>query len=225
VVAVLSSSVDATDILCRRISSLGCRVVSATLRDLRENRVEPGTFMRMHDPAVVVFDLSPPYALNWHLLKRLQAARCRTPRRFVISAINPRHVDEIMRGSDTVYELAGKAADLARITLTVKGLLQARRARAAEPAEPMPVNPAVHPAPFGLTPREVMITRQVAEGVTNREIADRLSISIQTVKHHLTMIFDKTRVSTRLQLALLAIQHGIAARAADAVDQPKAQTG
>ena len=215
VVSVLSSSVDATELLERRLATLGCRVVSATLRDLRESRVEPGTFMRMHDPAVVIFDFSPPYALNWHLLRRLQSARSRLPRRFLISAVNPRHVDELMRGAEPVYELVGKTADLARITQAVKELLNARRALDAIATEPPVVAVADRPVPFGLTPREVMIARHVADGVTNREIAERLSISIQTVKHHLTMIFDKTRVSSRLQLALLALQHGIAQRPAD----------
>jgi DNA-binding CsgD family transcriptional regulator len=36
-----------------------------------------------------------------------------------------------------------------------------------------------------------------------------LSISIQTVKHHLTSIFDKTGVSSRLELALFAVDHRI----------------
>jgi DNA-binding NarL/FixJ family response regulator len=65
--------------------------------------------------------------------------------------------------------------------------------------------------PYGLTPREVEIVDAIAAGESNREIAARLSISLQTVKHHLTSIFDKTGTSTRLELALFAIRHGIGA--------------
>jgi len=61
--------------------------------------------------------------------------------------------------------------------------------------------------PFGLTPREFEISVTVAAGATNREVAQNLSISIQTVKHHLTNIFEKTRVSTRLELMVFAINH------------------
>ena len=64
--------------------------------------------------------------------------------------------------------------------------------------------------PFGLTPREIEIVEAVTAGDSNRDIAVRLDISLQTVKHHLTRVFDKTGTSTRLELALFAIRHGIA---------------
>jgi DNA-binding NarL/FixJ family response regulator len=63
--------------------------------------------------------------------------------------------------------------------------------------------------PYGLTPREVEIVDAIAAGDSNREIAIRLGISLQTVKHHLTSVFDKTGTSTRLELALFAIRQGI----------------
>jgi DNA-binding NarL/FixJ family response regulator len=63
--------------------------------------------------------------------------------------------------------------------------------------------------PYGLTARQRQIIRAVVEGLNNREIAARLGISEHTAKHHLTQIFNKTGVSTRLELALLATQHGL----------------
>ena len=60
---------------------------------------------------------------------------------------------------------------------------------------------------FNLTPREVEIVRAVVDGRSNKDIASLLGISSQTVKHHLTSIFDKTGVSTRLELAMFAVQH------------------
>jgi DNA-binding NarL/FixJ family response regulator len=60
---------------------------------------------------------------------------------------------------------------------------------------------------FGLTPREREIIGAIVAGSTNRDIARQLSISEDTVKHHLTNIFDKTGVSTRLELALFAVNH------------------
>lgn len=62
---------------------------------------------------------------------------------------------------------------------------------------------------FGLTAREIEIVEAIASGESNREIASRLNISLQTVKHHLTSIFDKTGTSTRLELALFAIRQGL----------------
>jgi len=58
------------------------------------------------------------------------------------------------------------------------------------------------------TPRLEIVTKVVA-GSTNREIAQAFSISEETVKHHLTSIFDKTGVSNRLELALFAVRQGL----------------
>lgn len=63
--------------------------------------------------------------------------------------------------------------------------------------------------PYGLTAREREIVAAIGAGDSNRDIAARLGISLQTVKHHLTNIFDKTGTSTRLELALLAIRQGL----------------
>jgi len=62
---------------------------------------------------------------------------------------------------------------------------------------------------FGLTSRERDVVGAITVGFTNREIAEKFSISEQTVKHHLRNIFDKTGVSNRLELALFAIKHGL----------------
>jgi DNA-binding NarL/FixJ family response regulator len=62
---------------------------------------------------------------------------------------------------------------------------------------------------FGLTPRELEIVSAVVAGYSNREIAEYFKISEDTVKHHLSNIFDKLGVSTRLELALFAVNQGL----------------
>jgi DNA-binding NarL/FixJ family response regulator len=64
-------------------------------------------------------------------------------------------------------------------------------------------------ATFGLTARELEIVSTVVSGYANGEIAEKYSISIKTVKHHLTNIFDKLGVANRLELALFAVHHRI----------------
>jgi len=60
---------------------------------------------------------------------------------------------------------------------------------------------------FGLTRRELEVLPLVVAGCTNREIAEKQGLSEDTIKHHLTNIFDKTGASNRLELAVFAIHH------------------
>jgi two-component system nitrate/nitrite response regulator NarL len=62
---------------------------------------------------------------------------------------------------------------------------------------------------FGLTPRERQIIAAILGGYTNKDAAKEFSISQETVKRHLSSIFDKLGVSNRLELALFAIHHGL----------------
>ena len=61
-----------------------------------------------------------------------------------------------------------------------------------------------------LTKREREIIELIAEGLKNKEIAERLCISPATVRHHLSAIFAKLEVPDRLKLMVFAYQHHLA---------------
>lgn len=61
----------------------------------------------------------------------------------------------------------------------------------------------------GLTPREREVLTLVVAGYANKDIAREFSVSEETIKHHLTRMFDKVGASNRLQLAMLATQRGL----------------
>jgi DNA-binding NarL/FixJ family response regulator len=61
-----------------------------------------------------------------------------------------------------------------------------------------------------LTNREREIIHLIAEGLKNKEIARRLSISPATVRHHLSAIFAKLDVADRLKLVVFAYRNGLA---------------
>jgi DNA-binding CsgD family transcriptional regulator len=61
--------------------------------------------------------------------------------------------------------------------------------------------------PAGLTNREVEVLRQVAQGDTNRQIAQELVISERTVAHHLEHIYDKIGTSSRAAAVFFAMEH------------------
>jgi two-component system nitrate/nitrite response regulator NarL len=60
---------------------------------------------------------------------------------------------------------------------------------------------------YRLTPREFEIVERVASGESNKDIAQALSLRENTVKHHLSSIFDKLGVFSRLELAVFALNH------------------
>lgn len=61
----------------------------------------------------------------------------------------------------------------------------------------------------GLTKREIQVLKLVAEGMFNRDIAERLEISERTVKNHIANIFKKIQVSDRTQAAVFAIKNNL----------------
>jgi DNA-binding NarL/FixJ family response regulator len=63
--------------------------------------------------------------------------------------------------------------------------------------------------PGTLTPREIEIVRMVSQGLRNKAIGERLSISEGTVKVHLHNIYEKLGVDGRLELVLIAQQKGL----------------
>jgi len=59
-----------------------------------------------------------------------------------------------------------------------------------------------------LTPREREVLGSLAEGLTDKDIAERLSVSTQTVRTHMVNILNKLGVNSRLQALVFAIRHG-----------------
>jgi DNA-binding CsgD family transcriptional regulator len=65
-------------------------------------------------------------------------------------------------------------------------------------------------APAGLSPREVEVLRLVAQGLTDADVGDRLSISPRTVSQHMRSIYNKLDLSSRVAATRFAIDHGLA---------------
>jgi DNA-binding NarL/FixJ family response regulator len=63
--------------------------------------------------------------------------------------------------------------------------------------------------PVDLSRRELDVVRLIAEGLSNKQIADRLQLSDKTVKNHVANIFSKLGVTARTQIAIHAIRTGL----------------
>jgi DNA-binding NarL/FixJ family response regulator len=63
--------------------------------------------------------------------------------------------------------------------------------------------------PGGLSAREIEVLRLVAAGKSNRQVAEALVISLNTVERHISNIFSKTGVVNRVEAAGYASRHGL----------------
>ena len=106
-------------------------------------------------------------------------------------------------GDDDTAELELDAADRALRDLHAAPALRRLEALRNRPS------PATHPAPGGLTPRELEVLRLVASGKTNRAIAGDLVISEKTVARHVANIFTKLDLSSRSAATAYAYEHGL----------------
>lgn len=61
-----------------------------------------------------------------------------------------------------------------------------------------------------ITEREREVVTLIGEGLRNQQIADRLCISVITVRHHLSSVFSKLEVGDRFELAIYSYRHGLA---------------
>nr|WP_281371798.1 HD domain-containing phosphohydrolase [Petropleomorpha daqingensis] len=68
---------------------------------------------------------------------------------------------------------------------------------------------ARHSRPAGLSAREIEVLRLVAQGLSSRQIADRLVLSPKTVRNHTEHIYAKTGAVNRVAASLFAVQHGL----------------
>lgn len=72
--------------------------------------------------------------------------------------------------------------------------------------------PATDTSPASrLTPRELQVIAAIVEGASNKDVGKQYGLSEQTVKNHLSNIFDKLGVSSRLEMALYAVHHRLLA--------------
>lgn len=175
--------------------------------------VQKATALR---PDVLVLDVSMPRMTGLEVLRELKHAENGTPLRSILLTAS---IDQA--GMLSAVQLGARGIILK--TAASETLLDGIRAVAAgdywldrerithfvDFARKLNGSGRVGNNPFDLTDRQREIVQGVVQGMNNREIAERLGISEHTAKHHLTQAFNKTGVSTRLELALLARRHGL----------------
>jgi two-component system, NarL family, nitrate/nitrite response regulator NarL len=176
--------------------------------------------VRQHQPDIILLDLAMPRQDGMEVLRELSAAEVPVRTLLLTASINNSQIVQALKlgaygvilkecTTQRLFDsircvMAGQywvgresVSDLVRAFRSIAGADGGSRSR-----------------DFGLTPREMEIITLVVAGYSNPEIAQRCTISEQTVKHHMSNVFDKLGVSNRLELALFAVNHQLTEPAA-----------
>ena len=163
-------------------------------------------------PDLLLLDLAMPRLSGLEVLRELQAPTCCRTILLTASIEEAELVEALRTGACGIMLKASPGNMLFQgIRAVVAGDYWVDSRRLADPGQflrsPKATRPGKRSRNFGLTRRELQIVSAVVAGYSNREIAQRLSITQDTTKHHLSNIFDKLGVSNRLELAIFACNH------------------
>jgi DNA-binding NarL/FixJ family response regulator len=111
---------------------------------------------------------------------------------------------------DYLVKTATRTEIVAAIARAAEGSAPARTGALRRVAGEMAKREAPTDARLPLTPRETQVLRHVAMGLSNKEIADSLEISVETVKEHVQNLLRKVSLADRTQAAVWAIRQGLA---------------
>jgi len=179
-----------------------------------QDGTEVPDILRDKEPDILLLDLKMPGLDGLGVLQRIQNQKYKTKIIVLTASDDEGEYVQAMKYGTCGIVLKQTATDLliksirkvygGEIWLDAKTTAAVMR-QFASPSEP---NPRERDKPR-LSNREREIVALVAQGFKNKEIAERMFISEQTVKNHLHNIFDKLGVSDRLELALYAIHRNI----------------
>lgn len=110
VVAIVNSNDDLVALLKELFERDGYSVVTAHIRDFRSGPRDFGTFLRAHNPSVVVYDVAIPYEENWEFLQKLRVLPEAQQTLFVVTTVNLRVLTARI-GPNEAIELQGGHAD------------------------------------------------------------------------------------------------------------------
>jgi DNA-binding NarL/FixJ family response regulator len=164
-------------------------------------------------PDILLLDLAMPRMPGLETLRELAAQRSEVRVILLTAAVENRQMAEALQigARGVVMKEAATQILLKAIRAVMAGQYWVGREPVADLAQYLRAHAAgqqnAKAKSYGLTRREIEILSTIVSGLSNKEIAQKFSLSEDTVKHHLTNIFDKLGVSSRLELALFAINN------------------
>jgi NarL family two-component system response regulator LiaR len=161
-------------------------------------------------PDVVLMDLVMP-GMDGAAATRAIRERCPQIQVIALTSFKERElVHRALEAGAIGYLLKNVSAE--ELAGAIRAAHAGRPTLAPEAAQVL-VQAAAHPPRPGhdLTPREREVLTLMVEGLSNREISERLVVSRSTAKFHVSSILSKLGVATRTEAVALAVQHGLVA--------------
>jgi two-component system, NarL family, nitrate/nitrite response regulator NarL len=164
-------------------------------------------------PDVLLLDLAMPRVPGMDAMRELSNNGDKVSTKIIVltAAVERMEIVQALQlgARGVVMKEAATQLLMKAIRTVMSGQYWIGREAVGDIVEFMRTNPSGEKPPrnFGLTKREMDILTTIVAGLSNKEIARKFSLSEDTVKHHLTNIFDKVGVASRLELALFAINN------------------
>ena len=168
-------------------------------------------------PDMVLLDIRMPGLDGLACLERLKARMPQIAvvivtlyddRRYVLEAIRRGAAGYLLKDASTA-EVIATLHNVANGQLAVEPQLLREALATRDSAPPAGESARQRAEQYALTPREHDVLLLVAEGMTNKEIGGRLSITEDTVKKHVQNIIWKLRAADRTQAAIMALKLGL----------------
>jgi DNA-binding response OmpR family regulator len=137
VVALFNASDDTVEMVQRMLDASGFNcLVGCHFSDLRKGGIDFARYLGQHEPEVVIFDISPPYAENWEFFKTLRDGKAMEGRGLVVTTTNKDRLDETAGKDSEAFEIVGKPYDLDQIKVAIHAAL--KRASEVKPQRSSP---------------------------------------------------------------------------------------
>ena len=163
-------------------------------------------------PDILLLDLAMPRMPGMEALRALSASGAGIRTILLTAAIETQQIVEALQLGARGVVLKHSASEmlLKGIRAVMAGEFWVGRERVQDLVQALRSTLSAQREPrknYGLTQREREVVGAIVAGYTNKDIAQKFGISEDTVKRHLTNVFDKLGVSNRLELALFAINN------------------